>query len=330
MLAALLNGNKIIATDPAWDDRKEEYRAICNIHALCQICKEHVTCKFGQVKQHHFAHRCNSDCPGSNDTVEHMQGKTILHGFLKSRYGNQAKIEMEPYFEDIKPTGDILLEFLNGAKWAVEFACKIKKKDLQEKIAYYNRQDIVVTWILPKNILNILDNKYVRITRREQPLVVKTGLDKLYASDWYEQIVVDRSCGRIPTDDDSLGPLIFLDVEKLVLEILRAIQPQNHHDLFKYEALVQGPIEEVVIKATSNWGMVVSFPQEKALWIKYEEAKKIRLEIAKTNAQEVKIVPMDQKPGKFDYYVPPRVNKISSWEAGQGTLSKRHICPKCQ
>ncbi len=92
MLATLLNGNKIIATDPAWDERKEEYREICNEHALCPICKAHVTCKFGQIKQHHFAHRCNSDCPGSNDTVEHMQGKAILHDFITFRYGYFPKV----------------------------------------------------------------------------------------------------------------------------------------------------------------------------------------------------------------------------------------------
>ncbi len=93
---------------------------------------------------------------------------------------------------------------------------------------------------------------------------------------------------------------------------------------------MQGPIKEVIIKATSNWGMVFSFPHEKDLWFKYEEAKRIRLEIAKANAAEVKTDPMDQKLGKFDYYVPPRMNKISGWGAGQGTLTKRHICPKCQ
>lgn len=278
MLAALLNGNKIIATDPAWDDRKEEYRAICNEHALCQICKEHITCKFGQIKQHHFAHRCNSDCPGSNDTVEHMQGKTILYDFLNSRYSNQAKMEMEPYFEDINQIGDILLEFPNGAKWAVEFACNIKKKDLQEKKDYYERHNIPVTWIIPRRLCETIDDRYVRIAHREQSFIVKTGIDKLYIDDWYEQIMVKKRRIHLPTQWDSLGSLLSLDVENNRLIIFRAIRKAGHHNIFDYGMLLQEPLEDVIITVHEKWGIILYFKKEEELKPRFEEAERMLME----------------------------------------------------
>jgi len=84
LLTALLNGKKIMATDPNWDDRKAEYRVLCNEQAVCPICQERIICRFGEIRQHYFAHRHNSDCPGDHDTEEHMTGKAILYVFFAS------------------------------------------------------------------------------------------------------------------------------------------------------------------------------------------------------------------------------------------------------
>lgn len=119
-----------MATDPDWDHRKEEYRARCNEQAVCPICQERIICKFGEINQHHFAHRHNTDCPGSHDTEEHMTGKAILYGFLMARYGHEATVDLEYYIPELKTTGDLLVQFQDGRKWAVEFYCGGKTQAL--------------------------------------------------------------------------------------------------------------------------------------------------------------------------------------------------------
>ncbi|MDD3889933.1 MAG: competence protein CoiA family protein [Syntrophomonadaceae bacterium] len=343
MLTALLNENRILATDPAWDDSRDEYRIVFNEKAVCPICKGPITCKFGQVKQHHFAHRHTSDCPGSKDSVEHMQGKALLYEFLKARYQDQAKIEIEPFFGEINQVGDILLEFGDGSRWAFEFACGIKKKDLEEKIRFYDRQGIDVTCIIPRNLLETLNEKQVRVARREQLLICKTGIDKLYMGDWYKQIVAKKRRMALPTHWDSKGSLLALDVENRELNILRAIRPDTHHNVFEYGASIQGPLDDVKITAHGKWGRVFYFAKEEDLKPKFIEAERILAELEEQlQAKEKARVEAEAQwqepngPGKS-----PNIYSFISWRdlnkqfdqrpgSVKATGTKRHICPKCQ
>ncbi|HRX01455.1 MAG TPA: competence protein CoiA family protein [Cyclobacteriaceae bacterium] len=225
-----MNGNKIMATDPAWDHRKEEYRALCNEKAVCPICQERIICKFGEINQHHFAHHHNTDCPGSHDNEEHMTGKAILYGFLMARYGHEATVDLEYYIPELKTTCDLLVQFQDGRKWAVEFYCGGKAQALRDKINYYEEQNILTSWLLSQQLCK--DNsseKTVIISARDKLLIDKTGIDKYYIGEWYKRIVINRQRTDLPLDGSSEGTLMYLDVEQKELRIFRALQSEYHH-----------------------------------------------------------------------------------------------------
>lgn len=191
MLTALLNGKKIYSTDPNWDGRKEEYRKLCNDQAVCPICLERIVCKFGEINQHHFAHRHNSDCPGSTkESEEHIAGKSILYEFLMARFGYEASIDLEHYIPELKMICDIMVEFHDGRKWAVEFLCHGKEKDLNKKILFYDDHEIMTSWIISKQLYKEFNSGCaVVINQWERRLLADTGIDKFYIGAWYNKIV---------------------------------------------------------------------------------------------------------------------------------------------
>lgn len=255
MLTALLNGKKIMATEPAWDHRKEEYRALCNEQAVCPICQERIICKFGEINQHHFAHRHNTDCPGSHDTEEHMTGKAILYGFLMARYGHEATVDLEYYISELKTTCDLLVQFQDGRKWAVEFYCGGKEQALRDKINYYKKQNISTSWLLSQQLYKEHSSgKAINISTRDRLLINETGIDKYHIGDWYEQIVIKRQKITLPHDRDSWGSIMYLDVDQRDLRILRALRQGVHHNIYYYGSLLHGPLDEIIIKYKKKWG----------------------------------------------------------------------------
>lgn len=290
MLAALMNGSKILASDPAWDDRKEEYRAICNENAVCPICNEPIICKFGEINVHHFAHRHNSNCVGDHDTAEHMAGKMMLYSFFQSRFEHEAIIDIEHYFPEIKMTCDFLIMFEDGKQWAVEFHCGInKRKELKTKIAYYREQNIKVTWLLSKELYKDFENSEVKIAGREQLLILNTGVDKFHIEDWYEDIVIKRHRRSLPTDKDSLGSLMYLDVKQKEVTILRAICKGSHINTFYYGAMLSGSLDEILMSFNKNkWGIVWYFQQEKELGPKFKETINVLQDLESKYQEEQK------------------------------------------
>jgi len=309
VLNALLNGKKVIATDPAWDHRKGEYRALCNEQAVCPICQERIICKFGEINQHHFAHRHNTDCPGSHDTEEHMTGKAILYVFLMARYGHEATVDLEYYIPELKTTCDLLVQFQDGRKWAVEFYCGGKAQALRDKINYYEEQNILTSWLLSQQLCK--DNsseKTVIISARDKLLIDKTGIDKYYIGEWYKRIVINRQRTDLPLDGSSEGTLMYLDVEQKELRIFRALQSEYHHNTYHYGSLLQGPLDEIVIKFSKTWGVNWYFEHEKELSGKYDEAKKVLKELPirvyiRNNDNNFNTVKSERKK-----YVPPNHN----------------------
>lgn len=279
VLTALLNGKKITATDPNWNDRKEEYRALCNNQAVCPICQEKIICRFGEINQHHFAHRRNNDCPGNNDTKEHMIGKAILYDFLLERYGGEGSIELEYYIPELKMTCDFIVNFHDGRKWAVEFYCGGKVEDLKNKINFYDEQGIMVTWLLSQQLYREYDSgKALKISTSERLLISNTGIDKYYIGDWYKRIVIDGQKTSLPLDRDSWGSLIYLSIEKKELRIFRALH-RSHHNIYYYHQLLKGALDEVIIRFKRKWGVNWYFEQEKELGNKYTEAQKVLKEL---------------------------------------------------
>jgi len=291
MLTAMLDGKKIFSTNPDWNDRKEEYRSICNERAVCRICQGRIVCRFGEIRIYYFAHSHAGDCPGDHDTAEHMDGKVILYKFLQARYGHEASIDMEHYFADIKMTCDFLIEFNDGRRWALEFDCGIcKDTDLKKKLQYYNDHEIETTWLLSKKFYKEVPELGVRISRREQLLIVNTGIDKLHMEEWYKQIVINRQRRSLPRDYDSRGSLMYFDVEQKEITILRAIRQGAHHNVFYYGSLLRGSLEEICINTKqSQWGVVWYFAEEKELGPKYKEAKKVWKELESEYQRDQKL-----------------------------------------
>jgi hypothetical protein len=143
----------------------------------------------------------------------------------------------------------------------------------------YNNNDIIVTWIINSKLCEAVGDKQVRIARREQTFIVKTGIDIFYPDDWYLQIVVKKHRRSLPSHGDSLGTLMLLDIENKALIIFRAINPSNHRNVFEYGALLRGPLEEIIIRGDSKWGILIYFKQEEELGPKFREARKIRGEL---------------------------------------------------
>lgn len=287
MLTALLSEKKIIATDPRWADRKEEYRTLCNNQAICPICQERIICKFGEIKQHHFAHRRNTDCPGNHDTEEHMLGKAILYEFLETRYGQEARIDLEHYIPELNMNCDLLVEFHDGRRWAVEFYCGSKEQALRDKIQYYKKQKIDTTWLLSKPLFREHSSKQeVKILPRERLLLTETGIDKFYRGDWHTKVVVCGLRMKLPRDQDCMGSLLYLDSEQKVISIMRDVKFGEHHNIFEYSSLLEESLDEIIIKNNLKYGIIWYLEQEQEWGKKYLEAKRVLNKLQDLNTRK--------------------------------------------
>lgn len=319
MLTAILNGKQILATDPAWDGRKEEYRAFCK-GAVCKHCQEPIICGFGEKNRHYFAHSRNNNCPGSNDTEEHMVGKEILYNFLMARYSQEANIELEYHIPILNTICDIFIEFNNGRKWAVEFYCGDKEQNLRNKIQYYKDNKIETTWLVSQSLYKeYIPGNSVKLNVRERLLINnKTGIDKLYTcGNWHEQICVMHIRRSLPRDRDDLGSIMYLDFEQKELRILRALESTAHVTIYDYVSLLHGPLNEIRIKFKKKDGVNWYFEQEKELWGKYSEAEAVLKEFPVIDLSEyVYDIPRhteyERKENKKKEYAPPNSNNKDS------------------
>lgn len=276
MLTALLEGKKILATDPAWDDHKEELRKLCKNKAVCPICKEPVLCRFGDRNIHHFAHSRLSDCPGNHDTEEHMKGKAFLYTFFKKRYEKKADIEVECTLPGMSTPSDIVVHFNNGDPWAIEYFCdNMKESDLRKKNRYYKDNNILVNWLITHDRFQKVNAFDIKVKLLDKILIKATWADKYYSSDWHEKIVRKRIVSPLPKDSSSLGTLCYLDVNTGQIKIVRALKETDHVTYLIPGAILEGPMKEVIISKSNVW----YFDYEKDWAHKYEEAQKILEEL---------------------------------------------------
>lgn len=335
MLIASLDGNQIRSTDNAWQDRKEEYRTICNARAVCPICQERILCKFGEINIHHFAHQHNTNCPGNHDTEEHMLGKDILYDFLVARYGDEASIELEHYFPEANIICDLFVEFSDGRTWALEFYCGDKGQDINKKITYYSNQNIKTTWLLSKNMFgHFEEDPAVKIQRKAQALIANTGIDKYYVGDWYTHIVVNKRRVPLPRDNDSLGSIMYFDVETKELTILRALRRGAHYNEYCYGGILKGSIDNIIIKDKSKWGVNWYFSQEKEWLDRYNEAERVSQELK----EKEKPIKLDHFSGTIRKYNSSHVSyaadsykapSIEREEDNRVVLPKKYRCIEC-
>lgn len=285
MLTSILNGEKIIATDPYWADKKEELRNMCNLKAVCPVCSEPVTCRFGQVKIHHFAHKKGADCPGNNETEEHLIGKNLLYQFLKDYYKENADVQIENYFPELRSTCDIYISHSDGRKWAIEFYCgQIKLSELKKRLDFYKSKNIEVTWLISHSrIPEVISKNEIKVRDPEKIIVFDTGIDKLYCGNWYKEIVIDKKIITIPKDGDSKGSLYYFDIDKHTITIIRALQPSKCLTIFKKSTTLTGPLDKIFISASKN---IWYFKEEQLLSERWIRAKKVLNELENEEKQK--------------------------------------------
>lgn len=295
MLTALLNGEKVISTDERYEECKEEFRRICNANAVCPICRESIICKFGPIMIHHFAHRHNSDCPGNHETIEHMLGKKLLYDFLHDRYGDKGKVELE-YQHTAAMITDVFICLGEGANWAVDFYCGgVSQKQVEEKIEFYKENNIVSNWLISSNRFN-QQNDYLKIKSTDNLFIHNTGIDKCYIGDWYQKIVKLRMKRSLPKDYESIGSLMYLDVENEQLNIIRAISSGKRcNTLHTYRRMVSGKLDDVIITPPKKWGIVWYFEKEKALGNRYRKAEKILEELNQEYEKDKRMREQEQR-----------------------------------
>ena len=168
MLTALLDGQKILATDPIWDGRKEELRVLCNGRAVCPVCSEPIICKFGQHRIHHYAHSRGADCPGNRETIEHLLGKDLLYKFLKEHLGDLAEVEVEYPLPELHSTCDLLIRLPDDRYRAVEFLRSVEGKRARDRLDYYQSKAIEVVWLISINRYQVQENLQTNIKLRVQ------------------------------------------------------------------------------------------------------------------------------------------------------------------
>ncbi|WP_304543289.1 competence protein CoiA [Desulforamulus aquiferis] len=322
MLTALLNGNKILATDLAWENRKEELREMCNNQALCPICFEPVICKFGHVKIHHFAHSNRANCPGNQETEEHMKGKALLFSFLQSRFKDKAEVEIEALLPGLSSPCDILIKYPDGRCWAVEFYCgHIKVATLREKLDYYRQKKIDDLWLVSGERYKIIPSENrLKVKSIDRNLIKDTGIDRFYANKWYQNIVENKIVFELPKNGTTKGSINYFFTSENKIVMARALKETDHVTVYLPGDLLEGKIEEVCISEKRN---VWFFEQEKDWKDKYAEAERVLAELKATR---------EKQKGQNKVFVESRIRQGSKPNQHQPWLPrerypKPHVSP---
>lgn len=282
MLTALFRGKKIISNDNLWINKRDEINEI----AVCPQCKEPIICKFGEVKIHHFAHSHKANCPGSNDTLEHMKGNDLLYKYLKNYFGDAAIIDIEHCMENgivsdfyiEQDNRNLIIEFYSG---------HLKKKDLKKKLLYYQSKAIQTIWLITASHLELVSGTFQKINRIDKMFVFDTGLDKYYDNHWYEEYEKfqdDPFFIRMkPRDYETLGSLNYLDLNDSKIFIARAIKKANHSGIFDFGKVFNGDLWDLKISSKNPF---VYFENE-VDWVKkckeIDETKKINSNFSSTS-----------------------------------------------
>jgi competence protein CoiA len=115
---------------------------------LCPECQNEVILKQGKIKQAHFAHKPDTDCPyRTNETELHLRIKREIYEALKD-YPNCHRCELERRLNGVRP--DISL-YIGTHPVAIE----IQRSDITidmiiQRTTRYTQLGIYLIWILPE------------------------------------------------------------------------------------------------------------------------------------------------------------------------------------
>ncbi|MZP31353.1 hypothetical protein GTO91_16760 [Heliobacterium undosum] len=303
MLTALLDGQKISATDPRWDNRKEELRALCNERAVCPICGQPVICRFGQVYIHHFGHRNKSDCPGSNESAEYMRAKALLYQFLLERIGNAGTVELEYPLPALKSTCGIHIRLNDGRRRAVEFFCgQWKSRELQARLDYFKANDIDTMWLISMSRFPDFEpdgRTVVFKSPAERALMSSSGLDKFCVSDWFERWQ-RKVFFKLPADEESGCSLCFFDTETKEIKFMRSLILDSCVSIFRVGATLKGTLDNIRLSDKKH----VWYLEQEEIWKERWLEVKQSMPVPKTALQNISSMTKPSPANRFAITTP--------------------------
>jgi hypothetical protein len=78
----------------SWDACEEAFRELSDRGLLkCPVCRETVVFRHGFIRCAHFAHRPNSSCPFSHESMELLEARAALYGLLRNAGIGTVEIE---------------------------------------------------------------------------------------------------------------------------------------------------------------------------------------------------------------------------------------------
>ena len=126
---------------------------------LCPICGGSVTLHWAMPARRtpHFKHKHLTNCiyEQHGEGQEHLEGKKQLYYYFVKLLSHKAKsIELEEYIPETGQIADILIEFYNGKKWAIEYQrSNIPTAEILKRKELYSNANIRDIWIVGENVI---------------------------------------------------------------------------------------------------------------------------------------------------------------------------------
>jgi len=207
------SGGLIISLDYAREDADSLLRP--KGHAgqlLCQLCRQPVLVRAGQVNRPHFAHKTLSDCPSSREPAELVQARAFLYDWLKRTGEGTVTLEHHWEGQSLPRPVDCWLGLPDGKAFAFWI--------INRRIAYHDIQAIQreveatgaeLTWVFLTNRIRKVDGSQdeYKLPSTERDCGIMTDFDRIYLEPWcYAR---------------SSGSLFYVDSDKSTFTILRAL-----------------------------------------------------------------------------------------------------------
>lgn len=161
----------------AWEASKDEV-------FYCPECHNEVILKQGKIREHHFAHKVDADCPYRlGETELHLRIKREIYEALKNE-PNCYRPELERVLNGVRP--DISL-FIGHEPVAIE----IQRSDINvdliiQRTTRYTQLGINLLWILPE--LNFDERNICRVKTWHQ-FLYRLQLERVYI--WKQGAIVE-------------------------------------------------------------------------------------------------------------------------------------------
>lgn len=129
-------GEEIIILNPRWRARIEDLREMDQADLLlCQGCQQSMRVKAGDVKRPHFAHKHLKACSYGSESLDILNGRAVLYGWLFRQFGEDVTVEKQIDGSGLPRPVDCWVETINGmfAYWIIEAGIKIEPREAIKK-----------------------------------------------------------------------------------------------------------------------------------------------------------------------------------------------------